>query len=52
LEELDARRDEVKARLERLESSGRQAWRELKGGVDSAMAELEKSVSKALSRFS
>jgi multidrug resistance efflux pump len=51
LEELEKRQKEAETRLEQLQVSGRQAWRELKDGVDNAVTELERSLTQALSQF-
>jgi hypothetical protein len=51
LEKLERRQQEAEARLNELRGSGRQAWRELKDGVDNAVTEFERSLTQALSQF-
>ena len=51
VEQLRDRREEVEKRYKALKVSGAQAWRELQGGVDTALKELDNAVSRALAEF-
>lgn len=51
IETLHRKRQGVEERLEGLQAAGSEAWRELAGGVDEAMASLQKAVASAAAQF-
>lgn len=52
IKRIELERKTLVSRLEALQSSGNQAWTDVKKGVDSAWTELKNSVQTATSRFS
>jgi hypothetical protein len=52
LQDLNARKAAVEARLAELRSAGEAAWKDVKGGLDRAVAELGDAVRSAASKFS
>ncbi len=51
LDELEGRRKEMEAKLEKLSASGEEAFSDMKKGVASAWQELGRAVDEAASRF-
>ena len=51
IEGLRAKQESVRQKLQRLKEPGAEAWRDLKKGIDSALADLRVAVQSAVSRF-
>ena len=51
IEDLRSRREEVKGKLDKLKASSGDAWKDLKGGIDSAWDALNDALKSARSRF-
>lgn len=51
LEELYAKRDAVKLKLDELSNASEEAWSELRSGFDSAWNSLTESINKAVKKF-
>ncbi|SIO47504.1 hypothetical protein SAMN05444722_2420 [Rhodovulum sp. ES.010] len=52
IEKLRARQAEAQDRLDELDSSRGEAWKDLKSGIEKAWNELESAVKSAANRFS
>lgn len=52
LDDLKVKQQDARAKLKQLESSGEDAWEDIKSGLDKATAELKDSFKKARSKFS
>lgn len=51
LENLEQRRDDIRAKLEELSNAGEGAWEDLKAGIDSAWDDLKRAFEDAAARF-
>jgi nucleotide-binding universal stress UspA family protein len=51
IEELRKKQEAVRSRIRAYGTSGGEAWKDLKTGVDQALDELKKSIKQAVSRF-
>jgi hypothetical protein len=51
IKELQKQKDATAKKLQKMESASGKAWDDLKSGMNSSMEELEKSYTKAKSRF-
>ncbi|TVR28384.1 MAG: hypothetical protein EA390_12120 [Balneolaceae bacterium] len=51
IETLEAKRNDLRARLKKLEASGKDAWGDIKAGIDRAGKELRESIDKAKEKF-
>jgi hypothetical protein len=51
IDELNGQRKAVQSKLQILVDSGKDAWQDLKGGVDRALGELRSAVENALTHF-
>jgi TolA-binding protein len=49
--ELDRKRESARQELEKLNNSSAEAWRDVKGGIDAAMDDLETACKQAASKF-
>lgn len=51
IEELRARREDIKKRTQKLREAGDEGWEEIRAGTDKAWQEMKTSVEKAASKF-
>lgn len=51
IEDLQARQQEVQAKLDELQQSGEGAWEDIKAGVEMSKTSLEESLKSAKARF-
>jgi len=51
ISELDRKRAEARAQLEKLKNSSQEAWQDMEAGFDAAMHDLETAYDQASSRF-
>lgn len=51
IEDLRAKQEVLKQKLQDLKGSGDEAWEELKTGVDKALDDLKDVINRAISRF-
>lgn len=52
LDQIRVKREELKAKLNKLEEAGEGAWKDLKQGVEKSSRELRKSIDKAIKKIS
>ncbi|MCD4785715.1 MAG: hypothetical protein K8T10_17980 [Candidatus Eremiobacteraeota bacterium] len=51
MEDLQNKRKELEDKIEKLKVAGKEAWQDLKPGIDEAVKDLDKSYDKALKEF-
>ncbi|MBI5409569.1 MAG: coiled coil domain-containing protein [Nitrospirae bacterium] len=51
IEDLRARREDIKKRIRKLKEAGEETWEELKSGTEKAWREMKAAIDKAASKF-
>lgn len=51
LDELHQKREGLRSRLDELKSSGGEAWKDLRAGMEKAADDLKQAIDKALDKF-